>query len=64
MTQLADVRADVRADAPELQASRIVGKLLAGDVSRAKTEEQLDALGYVFYRNCWAHRKLEYKCPR
>jgi hypothetical protein len=44
--------ADVPADAPELQASRIVGKLLTGDVTRAKAEEQLEGLGYGFCPHC------------
>jgi hypothetical protein len=52
----------VPADAPELEAGRIVDRLLNGEFTRAQTDVALEPLGFGFCRTCFAYRAVVHEC--
>ena len=48
----------VPADAPELEAGRIVDRLLSGELTRAQADQALEPLGFGFCRQCFEYRAV------
>jgi len=48
----------VPADAPELEAGRIVDRLLGGELTRAQADRALEPLGFGFCRQCFEYRAV------